>query len=180
MESDSKDSMDSIGSIDSIDPSSFRRALRWLAAGVAIVTVRNAKGEPCGLTATSVCLVSWQPPLLLVCIECASECHTAFAAAPAFAVHLLRADQRGLSRRFAQKHHAKFTGLEWRAGQLSAPVLKECLAHVECRAAARYPAGDHTILLGEAVTVGMPAGDTPPEPLLYFRGQYARLIPDEG
>ncbi len=171
--------MDSTDSTDSIDPSAFRRTLRWLAAGVAVVTVRSAQGEPCGLTATSVCLVSWQPPLLLVCIECASECHTAFAAAPAFAVHLRRADQRELSRRFGQKHCAKFAGLEWQAGRLGAPVLKECLAHVECRAAARYPAGDHTILLGEAAAVGMPAGDTPPEPLLYFRGQYARLITDE-
>ena len=45
--------------------------------GVAAVTTRDAQRRPCGLTATSACLVSWQSPRLLVCIENAAECHVA-------------------------------------------------------------------------------------------------------
>jgi hypothetical protein len=42
---------------------------------------------------------------------------------------------------------------------------------------ARYSAGDHSIVLGEAAAVGLPAGEQAPQPLGYFREEYARLSP---
>ena len=65
----------------------------------------------------------------------------------------------------------------WHPGWLGTPVLEECLAHLERRITVRYPAGDHTIMLGEAVAVDMPAGEAPSDLLLYFRGRYVRLVP---
>ncbi len=165
--------------LDTITSSNFRALMRWLAAGVAIVTSTDGDGAPCGLTATSVCLVSWQPPLLLACVAAEADCSVSMCGASAFAIHLLREDQEDVSRRFAATHAQKFTGLAWHAGRLGAPVLDDCLAHVECRTSARYAAGDHTILVGEAAALGHPAASGTAHPLLYFRGRYARLRADE-
>jgi flavin reductase ActVB len=154
----------------------FRRVMRSLAAGVTVVTVRDQRGHAWGLTATAVCLVSWRPPLLLACIERGADCHEPFAKAEAFAVHLLRDDQEDLSRHFASKDVGKFETVAWRDGDTGAPILDGVLGHVECRTTARYPAGDHTILLGEAVGGALTAAGETGAPLLHFRGEYVRVV----
>ncbi|HSB69916.1 MAG TPA: flavin reductase family protein [Candidatus Methylomirabilis sp.] len=154
---------------------SFRRLMGLLAASVTVVTTCDREGQPRGLTATAVCLVSLDPPLLLVCIDRQAECHEAFFTAEAFAVNLLREGQEALSRRFARKDARKFEGISHRQGVIGAPLLAGVLASVECRVRARYPEGDHTIFVGEAVhsVVGPP--ELSDAPLLYFRGGYAHL-----
>ena len=87
---------------------SFRRLMGLLAASVTVVTTCDREGQPRGLTATAVCLVSLDPPLLLVCIDRQAECHEAFLTAETFAVNLLREGQEALSRRFARKDSRKF------------------------------------------------------------------------
>lgn len=154
---------------------SFRRLMRSLAAAVTVVTTRDREGEPRGLTATAVCLVSFEPPLLLVCIDRTAECHEAFLTAESFAVHLLREGQEALSRRFARKDSQKFEGISHRQGVMGVPILADVLASVECRVHARYPGGDHTILVGEAAhSVVAPSGEAG-TPLVYFQGCYAHL-----
>jgi flavin reductase (DIM6/NTAB) family NADH-FMN oxidoreductase RutF len=140
-----------------------------------VVTTRDRQGRPWGLTATAACLVSWEPPLLLACIERTADCYLAFAEAEAFAVNVLREDQESLSRHFASKHTGKFDAVPWRAGDTGAPILDGVLAHVECRVTAHYPAGDHTIFLGEAVGGDAATAGEPGTPLVYFRGTYTRL-----
>jgi flavin reductase (DIM6/NTAB) family NADH-FMN oxidoreductase RutF len=130
------------------------------------------------MTATAVCLVSWEPPLLLVCIDRTAECHGPFVEAGAFAINLLAEDQEPLSRHFASKDVDKFNGISWSHGDTGAPILEGVLAHVECRTATCYPAGDHTILLGEAVRGTLAAGAEAGGPLIYFRGAYGRLAPN--
>lgn len=160
---------------------SFRRLMGSLAAGVTVVTTRDREGQPRGLTATSVCLVSLDPPLLLVCIDRKAECHEAFLTAEAFAVHLLREGQEALSRRFARKDSQKledsqkFEGISYRQGVIGAPILADVLASVECRVHARYPGGDHTIFVGEAVHSGVTPPGEAGTPLVYFQGSYAHL-----
>jgi len=157
------------------DARTFRRIMRSLAAGVTVVTARDRQGRPWGLTATAVCLVSWEPPMLLVCIERAAECHGPFAEAGSFAINVLREDQEDLSRHFANKDVDKFAAVAWKDGGTGAPILDGALAHVECRTASCLPAGDHTIFLGTAVVGGAMADADAWAPLLRFRGEYARL-----
>ncbi len=158
-----------------MDEEGFREAMGFRAAGVTVVTTRDRQGEPWGLTATAVCSVSLRPPLILVCIDRKAECYQAFEEAEAFAVNLLREDQERLSRHFARKAGRKFEGIPHRAGSTGSPILAEVLAHVECRVQARYPGGDHTILLGEVVGAGVASPQEAGSPLLHFRGGYARL-----
>jgi flavin reductase ActVB len=164
-----------VGAAMEIDGATFRRVMRSLAAGVTVATVRDKQGYPWGLTATAVCLVSWKPPLLLVCIDQTAECHPAFLAAEAFAINLLRGDQESLSRHFGRKAAGKFGGIPWRSGRTGAPLLENVLAHVESRTVARFPGGDHTIFVGEAVGATGTGPSKDGSPLLYFRGRYAQL-----
>jgi flavin-dependent trigonelline monooxygenase, reductase component len=153
----------------------FRKAMGLRAAGVTVVTTRDRDGDPRGLTATAVCSVSLAPPMILVCIDRTAECYEAFQEAEAFAVNLLRHDQEALSQRFARKESRKFEGISHRTGITGSPILTDVLAHVECRIQARYPGGDHTIVLGEVVGSGVTPFDEVESPLLHFRGAYARL-----
>jgi flavin reductase (DIM6/NTAB) family NADH-FMN oxidoreductase RutF len=153
----------------------FRRLMASLAAGVTVVTTQDREGQPWGLTATAVCLVSLDPPLLLVCIDRNAECHEAFLAAQAFAVNLLREGQEALSRRFARKDSQKFDGVPHRCGVSGAPILADALASVECLVHARYPGGDHTIFVGEAMHAVIAPSEETGTPLIYFQGGYAHL-----
>ena len=52
-----------------------------------------------------------------------------------------------------------------------AALLEGTLAAIECTIVARYPAGDHTIVVGEVIA----ATANLERPLLYYRGGYAQL-----
>ena len=56
-----------------VDPAAFRRALAQLAGGVVVVTSADAEDAPAGVTATAVCSVSLEPPLVLVCLSAGSR-----------------------------------------------------------------------------------------------------------
>ncbi len=159
-----------------LEPDQFRTVMGWLAAGVTVVTTRDRHGNPRGLTATAVCSVSLEPPLILVCIDRNADCYEVFQEAEVFAVNFLRGNQAALSRHFATKDARKFDGIAHRSAVTGAPILAGVLAHVECRIQARYPGGDHTIVVGEAVDSDVESSENGGLPLLHFRGGYARLV----
>ncbi|HEU4403098.1 MAG TPA: flavin reductase family protein, partial [Candidatus Polarisedimenticolia bacterium] len=74
----------------------FRRALRRWASGVSIVTTRSAEGIH-GITVSSFCSLSLDPPLILICIDRKTASHPLIARERCFGVNILRADQAPLS-----------------------------------------------------------------------------------
>jgi len=52
-----------------------------------------------------------------------------------------------------------------------APILGGTLGYVDCRVVDVLPGGDHDIFIGEIVAGEAREGS----PLMYFRGQYAKL-----
>lgn len=158
-----------------VDAETFRRAMANFASGVTVVTTSGAGGRPYGLTATAFSSVSLRPPLVLVCVGHESETHPHFRTHGVFAVHFLREDQQDLSARFATSGGDKFQGLDWRSGLTGAPVLTGVLACLECRLVDTHEAGDHTILIGQVEEATAPEG----RPLLYFRGRYRKLAPEQ-
>lgn len=156
----------------------FRRSLSHLAKGVTVVTARRPDGTPSGLTATAVCSVSLDPPLILVCVERDTRTHGVVGAAGSYAVNLLREDQAELARLFSTDADQKFLEVDWRPGETGAPVLLTAVAHVECAVVKTVPAGDHTIFIGEvreAEVQETPAGEPAPGPLLHYRAAYRTL-----
>ena len=91
-----------------VDPAQFRQLLGRFATGVTVLTTRDARGRPIGMTASSVASVSLDPPLLLVSVDRRHDMHPAMQAASRFVLNVLAADQEALSRRFAAEHPDRF------------------------------------------------------------------------
>jgi flavin reductase (DIM6/NTAB) family NADH-FMN oxidoreductase RutF len=152
-----------------IDPSTFRAALARFASGVTVVTA-SEDGRDVGMTVSAFSSLSLDPPLVLICIDKNASVAPVLAGCEIFAVNVLAQDQEPLSRRFALQEVDRFDGVAIKRGALGPALIEGALAHIECRVHARYPAGDHTILVGAVDSVGVAEGN----PLLYFRGRYGR------
>lgn len=165
---------ESTGATKLMDTIEFRRILGHWTTGVSVVAARTAEGTLFGLTASAVSSVSLQPSLVLACIETGADTHNAIAAAGAFSINMLSAEQEILARRFAADDVVdKFEGVGWRSEVTGAPVLEDVLAWLDCTVWAQYPAGDHTIYIGE-----VQAGDAREgSPLVYYRGGFGRFQP---
>lgn len=158
---------------DAIEPRLFRQLLGCFPTGVAIITTRNAQGQPVGLTCNSFSSVSLEPPLVLFSLRTASSLMDTFNCAEGFAINILSQSQDALSGRFASSKIAdKFEGVGWRSGALGMPLIADCLASFECSTFARHEAGDHVIFIGEVRH--MADGSSDPA-LVFYKGAYVML-----
>lgn len=159
----------------------FRRALSQFATGVTVVTVECAPRRVHGMTANSFTSVSLEPPLISVCVDERAHLLPMIKQGRMFGVNVLKEDQQNLSELFARpiqeqeahereqaKHQVSF---HWT--QDGIPLLNNVLCQIACRLHAAHIAGDHTIVVGEVLSAQLFSG----EPLIYFRGDYARLFP---
>jgi flavin reductase (DIM6/NTAB) family NADH-FMN oxidoreductase RutF len=154
----------------SVETESFREVMGRLAGGVIVVTARDAEGDPRGFTATAVCSVSLDPPLVLVCVGRDALTLKAIRASGRYALNFLRSGDAPNSDRFAGSEGPKFEGIEWATASGGSPLLQGILAWVECEVEREVEAGDHTIFIGR-VTEGRVE---PPDgaPLVHFGGRY--------
>ena len=154
-----------------IDPSTFRATLGRFASGITVITARDTSGRDVGMTVSAFSSLSLDPPLVLICIDNGASVAPVLEQCEKFAVNVLSDEQEPLSRRFSEKEVDRFEGVAYHRGQLDVALLDGALAHLECRVHARYPGGDHTILVGAVEATSVREG----HPLLYYRGGYARL-----
>jgi flavin reductase (DIM6/NTAB) family NADH-FMN oxidoreductase RutF len=152
----------------------FRRALGRFATGVGLLTAFLGE-RPYAMTVNAFTSVSLVPPMVLVCIQKTARGHEAVVRSGAFAVNILGAHQKELAERFAGRHrHMEdpFAGIPYRLGKLGLPILEDVQSFVECRLVETFAGGDHSIFLGEVVSLGEGDRGTP---LLFFRGAYYGL-----
>jgi len=154
-----------------LDPAVFRSVFRRHAAGVAVITAAGAAG-PVGFTATSLTSVAAEPPLLSFGISLGSSCWPTVAEAPFVGVHILGEHQEELAGLFARSGADRFGTTGWSRGPHDVPVLDGVAAWLVGRVVGRVPAGDHRIVVAEAVA-GDPHGQG--GPLLYHQGGFHRL-----
>ena len=157
-----------------ISSEEFRIALRHFPAGVTIVTIRAGERTH-GLTVSAFASVSAEPPLIAIIIENRHKAHALLEEPQAvFAVNILGEDQSELSNRFAWvKDEDRFEQGDWAAADTGAPVLVDALAWLDCRIHARYPAGSHTVYIGEVHASNVPKQEAPP--LIYWNRGYRKL-----
>lgn len=157
---------------DPVTPDEFRAALGRFASGITVVTVETAEGDVHGMTASAFCSVSLRPPLVLVCVEHLAETYLHLRENESFGISVLKEDQEALSEFFADPERnpdaAYRLGIAYSRMKSGVPVLSGALANLDCRKVNSYPAGDHTIFVGELRETAIGEG----APLLYFRGRY--------
>ena len=153
----------------------FRRALGQFATGVTVVTVECAMRRVHGMTANSFTSVSLVPPLISVCVAENAHLLPLLKEKRIFGVNVLKEDQRHLSEFFAfadqpLKDEAS-TNVKFIWTPQNIPLMENVLCQIACRLNAMHVAGDHTIVVGEVLSATLYPG----LPLLFFRGDYARL-----
>lgn len=156
-----------------IDPREFRNTLGCFATGITVITTVDGRGVPAGLTANSFTALSLDPPLVLFCLDRNAASFEVFRRNRHFAVNILRADQKDLSRRFAASGPDKWNGVQFDRWVTGCPILRDCMANLECRIERTFEGGDHVIFIGQVER--MHRDDEGGSPLLYFRGRYAEL-----
>lgn len=155
------------------DADEFRAVLGQFATGVTIITAMD-DGEPVGVAANSFTSVSIDPPLVLFCVARTSSTWPRIERARKFAVNILGEHQEDLCKLFATKGADRFGQCNWHDGVGGSPVIEGTLAYLDCTFWAEYDGGDHIIVVGRVLDLGVQhdAG-----PLLFFRGQYGRISP---
>ena len=154
-----------------VESPQFRQLLGRFATGVTVLTTRSPKGQPIGMTASSVASVSLDPPLVLVSVEKVHDMHAALESGTHFVLNILSSEQEALSRAFAASEPDRFRGVSYRENQRGIAILDGVVAHIECEKQAAVQGGDHTVFIG--LVVGGDVSDR--RPLLYYRGGYAGL-----
>ncbi len=164
------------GSAVPVDPFLFRRAAGRFATGICVATTRAADLDH-AMTVNAFTSVSLDPVLVLVCVDVEARFHDAVLDAGFWAVSVLNGDSRPIAEWLSNRGRPLHGQLELMAHhpgpQTGAALLDDALATIECRTAAVYPGGDHSIVVGEVVDVEV--SDRPGSALLYHRGAYRRL-----
>jgi flavin reductase (DIM6/NTAB) family NADH-FMN oxidoreductase RutF len=152
------------------------RKLRGLfASGVTAVTTA-LDGKLRGVTVSAFTSVSLDPPLVLIALASENTSCEMIAESGVFAVNILSEEQEFLSERFAARApivNEEFEGVPYHVEVTGAPILEGSAAWYDCRVAATYEGGDHTIFVGQVEAIGF--GDQDRRPLIYFANHYARL-----
>lgn len=167
-----------IAGTEAIDPAAdpdarrkFRDVLGQFATGVTVMTTITPEGEVVGMTVNSFSSLSLDPPLILWSIAHNASGFKYFQVGDAFAVNVIAADQEVLARQLARSAGDKFVGVKLHVGLDGVPLLADCTAYLECVTEARYPGGDHEIIVGRVrrlFNIGLP-------PLLFHRGIFHLL-----
>lgn len=160
-------------STTAVDSAAYRQVCGHFATGVTVITAMNGD-EPVGMAVNSFTSVSLDPPLVLFCAGNDSATWPLIEATGAYAVNVLAEDQEQVSRAFASKDVDRFQGIGFRTAVTGSPVIDDVLAYLDCRIDSVHDAGDHVIVVGRVVELGV---EREVGPLLFFRGGYADLAP---
>jgi flavin reductase (DIM6/NTAB) family NADH-FMN oxidoreductase RutF len=100
---------------------------------------------------------SHTPPLVAISIAPSRYSHTLIEETREFIINIPTVDivkETLVCGRASGRNHDKFseTGLTpLPARKLKAPIIKECIAHLECKLHSQIKTGDHTVFIGEII-----------------------------
>jgi flavin reductase (DIM6/NTAB) family NADH-FMN oxidoreductase RutF len=151
----------------------FRNVMGLFATGVTVIAAET-EGETHGMTANAITSVSLEPMLVLVCVQKNAHMAGVLRQSGQFSINILNEDQADLSNFFAglwaEAEPPAFTFEPWIGG----PRLQGAIGYIACKITQFYEGGDHWIIVGEVIGLYRP--EKPDNPLLYYSGQYRKLL----
>tara|TARA_E500000331_G_C17226206_1_gene700418 strand:- start:1031 stop:1519 length:489 start_codon:yes stop_codon:yes gene_type:complete len=151
-----------------ITDDTFKELMKRFASGVTLITFEN-EGRLSGLTVSSFCSLSMNPPLILICIDKKIPSHDSLKNGSSFGVNICTSKQGKLAWDFANSNIDKnelILSLDHRITDDKVPLLNDCLASMECTLKETYEGGDHSIFVGQ-----IESGDfsEKSDPLVYYK-----------
>lgn len=158
------------------DPDQFRLVMGRFATGVSVLTT-FAAGHDHAMTANAITSVSIDPLLVLACVEVDARFHDAITEAGVWGVSVLSATQRPVAEWLSTQGrplHGQLDRVPHVRGEATGVALVEgALATLEVRTTAVHPGGDHSIVVGEVVSLH--GAEHPADALVYYRSRYQAL-----
>ena len=154
-----------------VEAGRFREAMRRMASGVSVITTDGPAGR-FGVTVSSMCSLSLEPPSVLACVHHMSPALQAVIENGVFCANVLCFEQAHISDSFAGRmvelRDDKFACAEWHALKTGAPALRDALIAFDCRLSHQAEFGTHRILMGTVVDLVARDGS----PLIYSDRAY--------
>ena len=160
-----------------VDNDLFKELMRRFAAGVTLVTF-NENNKFGGLTVSSFCSLSMNPPLVLICIDRKIVSHESLKNSDTFGINICNSEQGKLAWDFANSKVDKnelIKSLPHTLTDLGTPLLKDSLASMECKITERHDGGDHTIFIGQVENGNF---DENAKPLIYYGSGLGEFNPN--
>lgn len=157
-----------------IDARLFTTAMRRAATPVSVVTTEGPGGR-FGVTVSSVCTASAEPPQVLVCVHLGGPTAPALRANKCFAVNILDSRHRHVADSFAGRIERwradRFACDVWGTLFTGAPVLADGLLVMDCELTQEMIVSTHAVFVGTVVGLQSREG----APLLYSDQAYRTL-----
>ncbi|MET9764378.1 flavin reductase family protein [Streptomyces sp. NPDC006372] len=149
-----------------VAPAEFRSLMSQFPTGVTIVTTTNERRQPRGMTCSSLCSLTLQPPTLLVCLRSQSPTLETLLARGSFAVNFLHSEARAAAELFGSGAPDRFDQVPWVPGPAGPHLTEHSHAVADCQVSDTAEGGSHTVVFGRISAISQRAGLTP---LLYGR-----------
>jgi flavin reductase (DIM6/NTAB) family NADH-FMN oxidoreductase RutF len=162
--------------LPAVDGDHFRLAMGRFATGVTVLTTFSG-GHDHAMTANAITSVSIDPLLVLACVEVDARFHDAITESGVWGVSVLGADQRSVAQWLSTQGrplHGQLDRIPHHRGTATGvALLDDALATLEVRTTAVHPGGDHSIVVGEVVSLA--STEHPADALVYYRSRYQAL-----
>jgi steroid delta-isomerase-like uncharacterized protein len=132
--------------LDEPDPELLKGFNRQFVTGVTVVSTKDGT-KARGLAVNAYCSISFDPPLVMVCIQRTSSTWPALFSATHLGVNVLSHKQRGVVSLFASKDPDKFARIDWYPGPHGSPLIPGSAAMLEAEIRERFQAKTHTIFI---------------------------------
>lgn len=154
----------------------FLAGMRKVAGAVSVITTTSNDGDHRGLTATSVCSLSAEPPSLIACVNRKTWVAQFVPDSGVFAVNVLSHEQEAIARTFAGQTALaasdRFSVGEWETKTTGVPIAKGALASFECRLEKIIDHTTHVILIGQVIETVLGDGHS----LVYLDGGFSSVL----
>lgn len=154
-----------------LPPVDLRLFMTTFPTGVGLITAMDANEHPWGMTCTSLCSVTLEPPTLLVCLRRGSPTLEAVLTSREFALHLLHDSACSTAELFASGAPDRFARVNWHmTTAYKGPHLLDAAHFIaDCQVVHSKTAGSHIVVFGEVHQITRQS-DAPP--LLYGFRRY--------
>jgi flavin reductase (NADH)/flavin reductase len=161
----------------------FLTAMSSLAATVTVISATSPSGQRNGMTATAVCSLSTEPPMLVACVNRSARLAATLAQTGWFTVNLLAGDQDGVAADFAGRSglsgDQRFRDEQWWTHPTGSPVLRGAAASCVCHVLNAMSQATHLVVIGAVHDVVLPDSG-PSNPLMYHMRRFTTVHNFEG
>jgi flavin reductase (DIM6/NTAB) family NADH-FMN oxidoreductase RutF len=138
-----------------INPSSASRLIHPMHT--ALITCVGKTGKPNIITLAWVMPTSINPPLVAISVRPERHSYCLIEETKEFVINIPTMEilkETLFCGRNSGKDHDKFKETRLtksRSKKVKPPIIKECVAHLECKLHSQFKTGDHTIFVGEII-----------------------------